>query len=48
MMAAITRGVILVGHGGIPKGCPQEFSHETETAGSSAACREDSAFGGRT
>lgn len=24
-MAAITRGVILVGHGGIPKGCPQEL-----------------------
>lgn len=24
-MTAITRGVILVGHGGIPKGCPQEF-----------------------
>jgi sirohydrochlorin cobaltochelatase len=24
-MAAIRRGVILVGHGGIPKGCPQEL-----------------------
>ena len=24
-MAATTRGVILVGHGGIPKGCPQEL-----------------------
>jgi sirohydrochlorin cobaltochelatase len=24
-MAAITRGVILVGHGGIPKGCPQDL-----------------------
>jgi len=24
-MAAITRGVILVGHGGIPKECPQEI-----------------------
>lgn len=24
-MAAITRGVILVGHGGIPKGCPQDM-----------------------
>ena len=25
MMGAITRGVILVGHGGIPKGCPQDL-----------------------
>ena len=24
-MATVVRGVILVGHGGIPKGCPQEF-----------------------
>jgi sirohydrochlorin cobaltochelatase len=24
-MKASTRGVILVGHGGIPKGCPQDF-----------------------
>lgn len=24
-MAAVVRGVILVGHGGIPKGCPQEL-----------------------
>src|SRR3954462_6556225 len=24
-MAITTRGVILVGHGGIPKGCPQEL-----------------------
>ena len=24
-MTAGTRGVILVGHGGIPKGCPQEL-----------------------
>ena len=24
-MAAVRRGVILVGHGGIPKGCPQEI-----------------------
>lgn len=24
-MTTITRGVILVGHGGIPKGCPQEL-----------------------
>jgi sirohydrochlorin cobaltochelatase len=25
LMAAVVRGVILVGHGGIPKGCPQEL-----------------------
>ena len=24
-MATVVRGVILVGHGGIPKGCPQEL-----------------------
>ncbi|ULA65487.1 MAG: CbiX domain-containing protein [Nitrospira sp.] len=24
-MAVVVRGVILVGHGGIPKGCPQDF-----------------------
>ena len=24
-MAAVQRGVILVGHGGIPKGCPQDI-----------------------
>jgi len=24
-MATAVRGVILVGHGGIPKGCPQEL-----------------------
>ncbi|MBH0191206.1 MAG: hypothetical protein HP492_05470, partial [Nitrospira sp.] len=24
-MTASTRGVILVGHGGIPKGCPQDM-----------------------
>jgi sirohydrochlorin cobaltochelatase len=24
-MATVVRGVILVGHGGIPKGCPQEW-----------------------
>ena len=24
-MATVRRGVILVGHGGIPKGCPQEL-----------------------
>jgi sirohydrochlorin cobaltochelatase len=25
LMATVVRGVILVGHGGIPKGCPQEL-----------------------
>src|SRR5678809_970509 len=24
-MATVVRGIILVGHGGIPKGCPQEL-----------------------
>ena len=47
-MATTTRGVILVGHGGIPKGVPAGIGHETETVGGSAAGREDAALAGRT
>lgn len=38
-MAAVVRGVILVGHGDIPKGCPQELVTKLKRLDGQRACR---------
>ena len=46
-MATEKQGVILVGHGGIPKDCPPGIGDETEAIGSPAARSQPTAIRGR-
>ena len=43
--ATVRKGVILVGHGGIPKDCLQRFGDETEAAQEPSAARQSAAIG---